>query len=145
MCIDYVFKKRETVIKNLQERLTVYKVVKKKNNNYYPLFMRIFKGLFSVRGMPFKKGKNKLKFLTGKAWIEEDKIKEIIKYRSGFHSFQYKEDAEKYARIMTGWPNGDIRIVECQILKKWITTVGKIQMGQNSGITFITNQIIFPK
>jgi len=122
--------------------ITVYKVVRKEDGKYHPLFKYAF--------IPFKLGLNKAN-ITEKIelgdWLEEGNQT----YQSGFHFWVNKKNAENNKKWLKNtynneWCSDSYEVIECIIKKSWITYMGMNHMKDNLyGQTVVTNKAIFPE
>ena len=107
------------------------------DGKYYPIWQN--------NEIPFKTGIDEA-IITKKiqtcTWINSC----YLIYKSGFHFWTNKEDAEKYKEWQECWHFNSYKVIECTIKKSWITAMGKNEIDVNLyGQTVVTNKAIFPK
>jgi len=131
--------------------LTVYKMVRIKDDQYYPIYRKLT--------TPYEEGVNEAQIepiktigyqRTGAgSWTEMKRHG----YQSGFHSWIKEEDAIRFKKNqVTEEYQHMYVIVECIVRKSWVTAVGmneayydKIKQKTISRETVVTNKIIMPK
>ena len=139
MCLDRLKTKEEKkeILKDMPKKsIVVYKVVNKCEGKYFPPCRYCDS---------YVEGLNKVPIFRRYISTCCPNYKGIfLDYKVGFHSFKYKNDAQKYSNHIT---LNTSTVIECQINQSWITEIGEQNLGAITyfGICFVTNKIIFPK
>lgn len=138
MCLDNFIKlKKKTKIMDSipEEGMVVYKVVNVDLPN------RLYNPIYALG-----------EYIEG---IQEASISEMVsthgvRYRSGFHFYRDKRDAQGLMKII----GGKVKIIECIVKKEWISQIGtEISFSSSffwnlfhwNSIVIVANKAIFPK
>ena len=136
MCLNSV--KSDTILNKIKDTipedgLKVYKVVEVKDDKYHPLYQN--------RYISFAEGENR-------AYTRLNIMAFTMEYyRSGFHFWLKKEDANRNCTILCRtyrYNFKKFKVIECIVKKEWITAVGKNTLCENLRTAIVACKAIFP-
>jgi len=134
MCLHFINSdKIQNKIKDTipEDSLKVYKVVEIKDGKYHPVFQHT--------GVPFEKGMNEAKTYSPVVPFQGGV------YQAGFHFWLTKKTAKECRIFLSKKMLSKFAIIECEIKKEWITTIGTNAIHCFlTRRTIVTDRAIFP-